>query len=41
MRANRGWIQLEDEVRKCLLVCSNCHKEIHYPRMTKGSSDWS
>jgi hypothetical protein len=22
------------ELAKCILVCSNCHKEIHYPHAT-------
>lgn len=39
--SNRSWNQLENEVRKCLLVCSNCHKEIHYPWMTRGSRERS
>ena len=24
--------KLRKEVEKCILVCSNCHKEIHYPQ---------
>ena len=26
---NRTWDILKEEVDKCLLVCSNCHREIH------------
>lgn len=25
-------IKLRKEAEKCILVCSNCHKEIHYPQ---------
>lgn len=25
----RSWERIKEEVEKCLLVCSNCHKEIH------------
>lgn len=28
--ANRRWEVVEREVRKCDLLCSNCHKEVHY-----------
>ena len=26
----KAWIKIVEELRKCILVCSNCHKEIHY-----------
>ena len=26
---NLAWEQIKDELKKCVLVCSNCHKEIH------------
>lgn len=25
----RSWEKVKDELDKCILVCSNCHKEIH------------
>lgn len=25
----RSWNKIEAEIKKCLLVCSNCHREIH------------
>lgn len=25
-----SWKRIVDELRKCVLVCSNCHKEIHF-----------
>ena len=27
--ANRSWDSLEKELKKCILVCANCHREIH------------
>jgi len=29
--SNRSMIKIKEEVKKCILVCSNCHQEIHYP----------
>ena len=26
---NKAWEDLQGELKKCILVCSNCHKEIH------------
>ncbi|MBU0672003.1 MAG: HNH endonuclease [Candidatus Margulisbacteria bacterium] len=25
----RSWVRIKKEVDKCILVCSNCHREIH------------
>lgn len=25
----RSWHSIEQELRKCILVCANCHREIH------------
>jgi hypothetical protein len=25
----RSWEKIKNEVRKCVLVCANCHREIH------------
>jgi hypothetical protein len=29
--SNRRWNAITDESRKCKLLCSNCHKELHNP----------
>lgn len=26
---SRSWAKVQNELDKCILVCSNCHKEIH------------
>ena len=31
--SNRSWRAIESEVRKCELLCSNCHKEVHNPQL--------
>lgn len=28
--SNRTWKVLEEEVAKCLLLCANCHAEVHH-----------
>ena len=25
----RSWAKIKTEIQKCILVCSNCHREIH------------
>ena len=35
--SNRNLSKIAAEVLKCELVCSNCHKEIHNPRMMLNS----
>ena len=27
--ANRGWATVRKEIKKCILICSNCHRELH------------
>jgi hypothetical protein len=29
--ANRSWEEIMEEMEKCILVCANCHAEIHHP----------
>lgn len=33
--SNTSMTRILEEAKKCILVCSNCHKEIHYPTQTK------
>ena len=28
--SNRSWENTRNELQKCILVCANCHREIHY-----------
>jgi len=30
--SNRRWQSLVEEAQKCLLLCSNCHAEVHHPQ---------
>jgi predicted HNH restriction endonuclease len=27
--STRAWARIEKEIQKCVLVCANCHREIH------------
>ena len=29
--SNRRWSVISEEVKKCILLCSNCHAELHNP----------
>lgn len=29
--------RLKDEIRKCTILCSNCHREVHYFEKLKGT----
>lgn len=33
--SNTSMERINEEAKKCVLVCSNCHKEIHYPEQEK------
>lgn len=30
--SNRRYDQIREELKKCILVCHNCHSEIHHPQ---------
>ena len=31
-----GMRQLKDELKKCVIICSNCHKKLHFNEMNVG-----
>jgi len=33
--SNSSWEKIREEAKKCQLLCSNCHMEIHYPHLNK------
>lgn len=33
--SNHSWDRIKKEIDKCILVCSNCHREIHYNEYKK------
>lgn len=34
--SNTSIEKLREEIDKCMLLCSNCHKELHYPQCNKN-----
>jgi len=32
----KGWNKIEQEIKKCILLCSNCHREFHHQEKQKG-----
>ncbi len=30
--SNRKFSEIESELKKCILLCNNCHAEVHYPQ---------
>jgi hypothetical protein len=35
--SNRSDKSILEEVKKCVLLCSNCHAEVHYPQFNRKS----
>lgn len=31
IKNTRNWVKVEEEIKKCVLLCHNCHTETHYP----------
>ncbi len=36
---SHSWVAIETEIKKCILVCANCHREIEYGLHTKEVVD--
>ena len=34
--SNTSTDKIREELKKCILVCANCHRELHYPTMEKN-----
>lgn len=32
---SKGWNKILEEIKKCILLCSNCHREFHYLEKTQ------
>ena len=35
----RSWAKIEEEIKKCFLMCANCHREIHAGVIQLSKSD--
>jgi hypothetical protein len=33
---SKGWDKIQKEIEKCILLCSNCHREFHYLEKNNG-----
>lgn len=39
--SNRRQSWIDSELKKCILVCNNCHAELHYPKHKLGLFTWA
>jgi len=33
---NWSWLRLKKEIKKCIILCSNCHRKLHYEEKIAG-----
>ena len=33
----RSWVRVKEEIEKCILICANCHREIHANAASSGN----
>lgn len=36
----RSWARVKEELDKCILVCANCHREIHAHKLQPSKETW-
>jgi hypothetical protein len=38
---HHSWEKVEKELRKCMLVCANCHRAVHYIERERRATIWN
>ena len=36
---SKSWKTILEEANKCIMVCANCHRDIHFSKERNGSTD--